>query len=99
VLALAAILAMIGILAARRSDDLADPSVQVVLLAGVLASSSLVVVMVTDPRAAAAYAMAMTLFVLVTRFRALMLALAVPFAVWLVFGPAIVVALLSVVGE
>jgi len=99
VLALAAILAMVGILAARRSDDLADPSVQVVLLAGVLASSSLAMVVLTDPRAAAAYAMAMTLFVLVTRFRALMLALAVPFAVWLVFGPAIVVALLSVVGE
>ena len=95
VLALAAILAMVGILAARRSDQLADPRVQVVLLAGLLVSYP-VMVMVEGLHTAVATAMAMTLFVLVTRFRALMLALAVPFAVWLLVGPPIVVALINV---
>ena len=98
VLALAAILAMVGILAARRNDDLVDPWVQVVLLAGVLVSFP-VMRMVEGFYTAVATAMAMTLFVLVTRFRALMLALAVPFAVWLLFGPPIVAALLNSVGE
>ena len=98
VLALAAILAMVGILAARRNDDLVDPWVQVVLLAGVLVSFP-VMRMVEGFYTAVATAMVMTLFVLVTRFRALMLALAVPFAVWLLFGPPIVAALLNSVGE
>ena len=86
---------MVGILAARRNDDLVDPWVQVLLLAGMLAAFP-VMVMCQGFDTAVATAMAITLFVLVTRFRALMLALAVPFAVWLLVGPPIVVALINV---
>ncbi len=76
---LAAIVAMVGIFLARRNADLADPWVQVLLLALVLVPVP-VIALVEGPRTAAALAMAMTLFVLATRFRVLMLALAVPFA-------------------
>jgi len=96
-LILTAVLAAIGVLGARRSDDLGAPEVQVRLLAWLLAPVPLGILMPWP--ALVAYAWTMTLFVLLARFRVVMLALAVPFVAWLLLGPTIVPALITLGGQ
>jgi len=97
VLGMTAIVAMVGILGARRSEDLGEPAVQVVLLACLAPAPFLV--LTEGIWQTAGYAVVVTLFVLVARFRIVMLALAVPFAAWLVLGPVIVAAVVANVRE
>jgi hypothetical protein len=92
VLCLTAVLAAIGILAARRSHALADADAQAILITSLAAPFAVLYVLMRDPGLVVC-AWAVTLFVLVARFRALMLALTVPFFAWLLFGSAIVGAL------
>jgi len=87
-----AILAAIGILAARRRADLSDPMLQAVLIAALVAPTVFVFVLVPcDGLVYLAYAM--TFFVLVARFRAVQVALVVPFLAWVLVGPWVVNAL------
>ena len=102
---LTAVLAGIGVLGARRSHDLADPEIQVNLLAWLLAPiplllfASLLFSFWPDLPALVAYAWTMTLFVLAARFRVLMLALSIPFVAWLLFGPVVVPVLIMAGGQ
>jgi len=102
---LTAALAGIGILGARRSHDLGDPEIQVNLLAWLLAPiplllfASLLFWFWPDVQGLVAYAWTMTAFVLLVRFRILMLALAVPFVAWLLLGSAVVAELIKFGGR
>lgn len=91
-LILAGAMASVGIFLARRTD-LGDPQVQFqTILLGLAPVPALVFVVGIGE--IAAYAIGLTMFVLLAQFRTLMLALAIPFVVWLVAGPAVMLALL-----
>ena len=88
VLWLTALLAAVGILAARRRDNLRDPMFQTVLIASLVAP--IVIAFVFVPYQGLVHlAWASTLFVLVARFRVVQVALMLPFVAWLLVGPAI----------
>ena len=99
VLWLTALLAAVGILAARRSDDLRDPMVQAILVASLAVVLGLLLgfVFVVNIGVFVALLWALTLFVLAARFRIVQLALVVPFVAWLFAGPAIEAALAKAV--
>ena len=104
-LILTAVLAAIGVLAARRSHDLSDPEIQMILLAWLLTPIPVLGIAAwlfsfgPDLPAVLAYAWAMAVFVLLARFRVVMLALAVPFVAWLLIGPAVVTAMINIGGQ
>jgi hypothetical protein len=89
-----AVLAAIGILAARRRDDLRDPMFQTVLIASLVAPIVLAFVVV-PAEGLVHLAWALTLFVLVARFRVVQVALTLPFVAWLLAGPGFIAALLA----
>jgi hypothetical protein len=93
VTAVAAALAAIGLLCARRPDALREADVQALLLAILLVPFPMMLFL-GRPETALAYAVVVIAFVLLARFRAAMLALVLPFILWLVFGPALVVAII-----
>ena len=90
VLWLTALLAAVGILAARRRDNLGDPAAQAILLAGLVVTMPVLMFVITwDYPGYIAFAWAMTVLVLVIRFRVVQVALMLPFVAWLLVGPAI----------
>jgi hypothetical protein len=101
ILVMLAVPASGGLLAARRNRELNDPWHQALFLAAMLAPAPALVVFV-GIGGASYYALAGTVFLLVARFRRLMLALSIPFLAWLVVGPVVmgvVVPILQGLGE
>jgi hypothetical protein len=94
-------LASLGILAARRNHELNDPWHQALILLVLLVPAPALAV-ISSVMVASFYALGATLFLLVARFRLLMLALVAAFLVWLVVGPfvmGIVVPIMQGLGE
>jgi hypothetical protein len=94
VLLVTAIVAQVGLFASRR-PAFADPSVQALMISTLLAPVPALAFLGVDGLPLLVYALLVTQAVLVLRFRRLMLALVIPFVVWLVLGPVVVGALVQ----
>jgi hypothetical protein len=89
-----ATLAGLGILLMRRSRDLTDPHVQILVI-GALLIPVPAAAFLWGPGAVAWYAIAATIVVLVARFRVLMALLVVPFVLWMLTAPFLIPALIG----
>lgn len=92
-----ALLAAFGIFEARRGD-FRDPRVQVwvlMILLGLLLPIIILGVFALSPVGWAGYAVAVTLFVYLLRYRIVMLAFVLPFAAVLLYGPSVVLLLIN----
>jgi hypothetical protein len=96
ILVMFAILASLGILAARRNRELNDPWHQSVAMLAVLVSIPWVALQ-AGFLTAIVCAMVAPTAVLLARFRRLMLALTIPFLVWLIVGPGVMAIFVAVV--
>jgi hypothetical protein len=92
-----ALLAALGVFGARRGG-LREPRAQawvLVILLGLLLPIILLGVFALPPVGWAGYVVAVTLFVLLLRYRIVMLAFVLPFAAVLLFGPSLVLVMVS----